>query len=137
MIAIEEVLGLEGRVRTPLDLVDLGAKGVLKKQVKHLGNVMCITSTTLAKLLAITPRTIQRQPEEKRFDRVVSERAINLAQLIVKGIELFKDKDEFCAWLQAPCLALGSRTPISLLTSSVGVGMVNDLLGRMEYGVFS
>ena len=134
---IENVLGLKNKVRTPLDLVKLGTKGVLKEQIKHLAEAMCVPSTVMAALLSINVRTIQRQPEGKHFDRNVSDRAIKLAQLTVRGIKVLGNREEFRAWLQAPCIALGNKTPISLLVSTVGVDMVDDVIGRIEYGVVS
>lgn len=136
-LAIEKVLGLREHIRTPLDLVDLGAKGVSKKQIIALSAAMCLSSAAIASLLAVNVRTIQRQPEEKPFDRNVSDRAIKLAQLTVRGINVFGSKEEFCKWLQAPCIALGDKTPMSILVSTVGVEMVDDIIGRIEYGIFS
>jgi putative toxin-antitoxin system antitoxin component (TIGR02293 family) len=136
-VDIQKILDLDSPVDSPLDLVELGSKGVLKRQIKRLADAMCITNTALAGLLAITPRTIQRYPESKPFDRTVSERAIKLAMLTSKGIRLFGDSKEFCAWLQSPCVALGNRTPLNLLASAIGLGLVEDVLGRIEYGVFS
>ena len=42
--------------------------------------------------LAVSPRTIQRQPKGKVFDKNVSERAIKLAQLTAHGINVFGAK---------------------------------------------
>lgn len=136
-IEIQDVLALDKPIASPLDLVELSAKGVYKRQVKRLAGVLCLNSATLAAMLAITPRTIQRQPEEKRFDRTVSERAVKLAMLAVRGIRVLGDQNEFCSWLQTPNVALGNRTPVSLLTSVIGMGMVEDVLGRIEHGVYA
>ncbi|OPY67321.1 MAG: hypothetical protein A4E57_02383 [Syntrophorhabdaceae bacterium PtaU1.Bin034] len=132
---IENILGLRSKIRTPLDLVDLGNKGISKKQIKSLAEAMCLSSNAIAPLLAINVRTIQRQPENKHFDRNVSERAIRLAQLTARGVDAFGTKESFCQWLQTPSLALGNRAPISLLASFAGIEMVDDEIGRMEYGV--
>ena len=39
-VSIESILGLKQKINTPLDLVELGNKGVLKSQIKHLGETM-------------------------------------------------------------------------------------------------
>jgi putative toxin-antitoxin system antitoxin component (TIGR02293 family) len=54
---------------------------------------------------------------------------------MAKGVELFKDKNNFLAWMQLPNVALGKRPPISLLNSRFGTEMVLDELGRIEHGV--
>jgi putative toxin-antitoxin system antitoxin component (TIGR02293 family) len=136
-VSVESVLGLDETIRNDLDLIEIGAKGVKKQQIRHLGEAMCLPNTALAPLLAINVRTIQRQPEGKPFDRRVSDRAIKLARLTARGIEIFGNGVEFCAWLQTPSMALGDKTPLSLLVSIVGVDLVDDLIGRIEYGVYS
>jgi len=136
-VRIENVLGLNERIKNPLDLVDLGAKGIFRKQLDKLSEAMCLPAGTLASLLTVSLRTIQRQPKEKPFDRNVADRAIKLAELTAKGINVFGSQKSFCSWLQTPCLALGNKTPISLLVSTIGMEMVFDVIGRIEYGVFS
>jgi uncharacterized protein (DUF2384 family) len=38
--------------------------------------------------------------------------------------------------MNAPCTALGERTPISLINTQIGIDMVIDELGRIEHGVY-
>jgi putative toxin-antitoxin system antitoxin component (TIGR02293 family) len=135
--SVNSVLGLDETIKSDLDLVEVGAKGVKKQQIRRLGEALCLPNTVLASLLAINVRTIQRQPEGKPFDRQVSDRAIKLAKVAVRGIEVFGDAAEFCAWLRAPSMVLGERTPLSLLESIVGIDLVDDVLGRIEHGVYS
>ena len=40
-------------------------------------------------------------------------------------------------WLSSPQRALGGSTPLSLARTEVGAGLVEDLIGRLEHGVFS
>ncbi len=136
-MTIENVLGLKEKIENPFDLIDLGAKGVSKSQINRLSGEMCLSMTTMANLLAVSPRTIQRQPEGKLFDKNVSERAIKLAQLTAHGINVFGAKGEFCTWLQTPVVALGNKTPVSILNSTMGVELVDDIIGRIEHGIFS
>lgn len=136
-VSVKSVLGLDETIRNDLDLVEAGAKGVKKAQIRRLGEAMCLSNTVLASLLAINVRTIQRQPEGKPFDRQVSDRAIKLAQLTARGTEIFGDAGDFCAWLHTPSIALGDKTPLSLLESIVGIDLVGDVLGRIEHGVYS
>ncbi|MFH0343200.1 MAG: antitoxin Xre/MbcA/ParS toxin-binding domain-containing protein [Chromatiales bacterium] len=39
--------------------------------------------------------------------------------------------------VSAPAMALDQRRPIELLSSPAGVEMVEQLLGRLEYGVYT
>ena len=40
-------------------------------------------------------------------------------------------------WLRTPQVGLGNRIPLELLRTESGLREVEDLLGRIEYGVFS
>jgi putative toxin-antitoxin system antitoxin component (TIGR02293 family) len=40
-------------------------------------------------------------------------------------------------WLTAPATALDQRRPIDRLASTSGVEMVEQLLGRLRYGVYT
>src|SRR5438067_1157876 len=40
-------------------------------------------------------------------------------------------------WLKRPAMALDQRRPIELLATPAGIRLVEDLLGRIEYGVYT
>ncbi len=40
-------------------------------------------------------------------------------------------------WLRQPQFALGGRVPLEMLHTEAGTREVEDLLGRIEYGVIS
>ena len=50
---------------------------------------------------------------------------------------MFEDSERAHRWLKEPQRGLGNRTPLSLLGTEAGAREVEDLLGRIEYGVFS
>jgi putative toxin-antitoxin system antitoxin component (TIGR02293 family) len=44
---------------------------------------------------------------------------------------------KFSRWLRRPLRLLDDRPPLALLDSPTGIQLIDDLLGRIEYGVFS
>jgi hypothetical protein len=56
---VKEVLGLKEKIRTPLDLVELGRKGVSKGAVSRLAKHLSIRLQKMAPLLSVNLRTIQ------------------------------------------------------------------------------
>ena len=66
-----------------------------------------------------------------------SDRAWRLSELLVKATELFGSRQEAERWFDTPAPALDRKKPIELMTSSVGARMVEQLLGRIEYGVYT
>jgi len=47
------------------------------------------------------------------------------------------DQEKAIAWLGTPNRALGGERPLELLDTDLGTRMVEDILGRIAYGVYS
>ena len=118
-------------------LIDLSNKGITKEALVRLTNYLSLSVRQMAELLPITERTIQRYTRRQRFNRVVSEQILQIAEVAVRGTEAFGDKHKFTSWMKTPSPALGNRTPTSLLSSRFGTEMVLNELGRIEHGVVS
>jgi putative toxin-antitoxin system antitoxin component (TIGR02293 family) len=129
----KKTLGRE--VRTRMDLIDLSRKGVSKEALLYLAKFMGLPVSQMAALLPVTERTIQRYAPKEHFDRVVSENILHLAEVAARGLEVFKNNDNFKTWIDQPSTALGGRSPKSLLASRFGIDMVLDELTRIEHGV--
>lgn len=138
---IAKILGgektLHRRVHHRLDLVELSDYGITKDALLNLTRYLSFSISQIAKLLPISERTIQRYARRRHFNRVVSEQILQIAEVAAKGIEVFKDKENFLSWMNQPNTALGNRKPLTLLSSRFGTEMVLDELGRIEHGVFS
>ena len=51
--------------------------------------------------------------------------------------QLFGSERAARAWLEAELPALGFRKPLTVMRERGGLAKVRDLLGRIEYGVYS
>ncbi|MEX2572899.1 MAG: antitoxin Xre/MbcA/ParS toxin-binding domain-containing protein [Balneolaceae bacterium] len=138
-MTIDEIFKEESSraVQTRMDLIDLARKGITKRSLRRLSEISSITVKELAELLPISLRQFQRYDEEKRMKRDVSEHVILIAEVFLKGMDIFDSPEELKLWLKSPLLSFGQRTPFGLLDTSYGVQMVMDELGRMEHGVYS
>ena len=138
---IEKVLGgekvLRMRIQRRQDLISLGHRGVTKDALLNLARFLSFPIDQIAELLPISERTIQRYTRGQHFNRAVSEQILQIAEVVAKGVEVFEDRDRFLTWMQQPNVALGNKTPVSLLSSRFGTQMVLDELGRIEHGVLS
>lgn len=128
---------LHGNITSRMDLIELSNKGVTKDVLLRLANYLSLSVRQIAQLLPVTERTIKRYTRRQRFNRVVSEQILQIAEVAARGSEVFGDKGKFLSWLQTPSPALGKRIPTSLLSSRFGTEMVLDELGRIEHGVIS
>ncbi|MHB1463889.1 MAG: type II RES/Xre toxin-antitoxin system antitoxin [Thermoleophilia bacterium] len=129
----EEVLGR--KIKSINDFIELGRQGIKKSAVRHLAASMSLTWRDMAKLLPITERTLQRYQMQKLMNQIVSEQALQLAEVVAIGIDVFEDRGNFLTWLSMPSTALGGRKPIGLLSSRFGIELVVDELGRIAHGI--
>lgn len=96
--------------------------------------------SALGPAIGISERTFQRwkkHPPNQRLSPEVSGRLWKFAEILGRATEVFGTRDEAERWLQLPAMALDRRRPIDLLSSPAGVEMVEDLLTRLKYDVYT
>lgn len=90
------------------------------------------------KVVQIPPRTLARRKAQKRLTPAESERLLRLSIVFEKAVDLFDDNaDAARCWLQHPARALGGITPLVATATEIGAREVEDLIGRLNHGVFS
>jgi putative toxin-antitoxin system antitoxin component (TIGR02293 family) len=97
-----------------------------------------LPTEALASLVQIPRRTLARRREEDRLTAEESDRLLRASRLFGKAIALFEgDADAARGWFSTPAPALARRTPLDVAATEVGAREVENLLGRLEHGVFS
>ncbi len=135
---VGQILGLKAKtIRTPLDLVKLGGKGLSKGAVSRLAKHLSIGLQEMAPLLSVNMRTIQRYSAEKIFSRTISEKILKIALVVSRGEAVFGDSEQFKTWIKEPNRAMAGQRPLDLLVSDFGIDMILDQLGRIEHGIIS
>lgn len=117
------------------DLVALIRAGLTKKALDRMVEAYDITTIDMARILHVSDRTMRRYETESVLDPEQSERLIELAKLLAHGISVFGSGIRFRRWLNGEVYSLGGQRPIDLLDTSIGIGLVEDVLGKMEYGI--
>lgn len=57
--------------------------------------------------------------------------------ITVRAIDVLGDYDKASRWLRQPNRALGGEAPAAILVSEEGARQVDEILGRIELGVYS
>jgi len=96
-----------------------------------------ISEKALAKTLNIAISTLARRKNTGRMTFEESERIFRVARLYDRAIEVFGDKKMGRKWLKEPAWALGDVPPLEFAETELGAQEVDDLLGRIEHGVFT
>jgi putative toxin-antitoxin system antitoxin component (TIGR02293 family) len=59
-----------------------------------------------------------------------------LVSVTARAIEVLGTREKALRWLRIPIRSLGDRTPLSQLETPDGITRVEDVLGRIEHGVW-
>ena len=140
--AIAEALGgrkvLGKTVRKRDDLTQLVRAGLPAVSVTALAERLHLGNSILGQKLGIPPRTLTRRlSRASRLTPAESDRTVRMARVFAAAVEMIGDQEKAIAWLAAPNRALGGDRPLDLLGTDLGAHMVEDVLGRIAYGVYS
>jgi putative toxin-antitoxin system antitoxin component (TIGR02293 family) len=119
-------------------VIEQSQQGVSTQKVDQLANLLGISLKEMSVLLQIAERTLHRFRREGRLDRLASERLLLLENLAAHGLAVFDNRaDALANWLRYPLRELKNQAPLQLLNTISGFGLVDDVLTRIEYGVYS
>lgn len=113
-------------------------QGFSYKAFEQLQRSFGLSADELAELVQITKRTLARRREAGRLTSEESDRLLRMSRLLGQAVTLFEgDLDAARQWLSSPAAALGNRAPQAVAASEIGAREVENLIGRLEHGVFS
>ncbi len=96
------------------------------------------TNEELARLIQIPPRTYARRVAAKgRLKIPEGERAVRLMRLFDLAKRVFGTDENTRGWFNARIPALGGKSPIDYAQTEPGAREVENVIGRIEHGVFS
>jgi putative toxin-antitoxin system antitoxin component (TIGR02293 family) len=89
----------------------------------------------VAEALAIPERTLHRLKHATTVPAVIADKVARVHDVLDRTAEVLGSRQAGRAWLTRPNPALGGKTPLSLLDTSLGWAEVKQILGRIEHGV--
>ena len=121
----------------PFQYISKARKGLTKANLLTLKKNISLDLDTLANLLDINPRTIQRRANDEPFKTSTSEKMLAIANLYTFGFDIFDSRSTFINWMNSPITALNNEKPIAFLDTFYGINEVKNIIGRLAYGVYS
>ena len=104
----------------------------------RLHHVSGLPISSIADLLQIPQRTLMRRKAEGRLTSEESERLLRVSGIFEKAASLFEgDAHAARHWLTTPSRELAGQSPLEFARTEIGSRDVEDLIGRLEYGVFA
>jgi putative toxin-antitoxin system antitoxin component (TIGR02293 family) len=111
-------------------------EGFSFQALERLRRALGLPMSRFAALIRIPPRTLARRKESKRLQPDESDRLLRLSRIVGLALQLFEGGlEEARGWLLTPHPALGDEVPLHYATSEVGAREVENLIGRLEYGI--
>jgi putative toxin-antitoxin system antitoxin component (TIGR02293 family) len=97
-----------------------------------------LRQSEISEKIGIPQRTLTRRiTQHAKLTPAESDRTVRLAQVYANAAETLGSGDKAAAWLKTPNRALRGGRPLDQLDTDPGVREVEDLLGRIAYGVYS
>ncbi|WP_128545676.1 type II RES/Xre toxin-antitoxin system antitoxin [Larkinella soli] len=123
-------------VYAPYTVIDKARQGVLRSEADQVAALAGLTDLEMARILNMSDRNLHRLKPQERLSRDASERLLLLTNLLRHGLDVFDDDAETLAdWLRSSIRELNSQSPLQLLDTTTGFGLVDDVLGRIEHGI--
>jgi putative toxin-antitoxin system antitoxin component (TIGR02293 family) len=123
--------------RTP-ELIQQVRKGLPFRALRTFSTETGFAPSKIAEAIGIPERTLARRRNAGRLAPDESERLLRISTVFEKAVTLFEgDVDAALNWLSAPSRALADNTPWEYARFEPGARDVEDLIGRMEHGVFT
>jgi len=122
---------------TPSQLIESIQNGLPIRELDDLQASLEVEIGKLASLLGISKATLHRRKAQGRLDPAESERVLRFARLMGKAITVLGGIERARQWLNSPQFGLGGAVPLDYADTEPGAREVENLLGRIEFGVYS
>jgi putative toxin-antitoxin system antitoxin component (TIGR02293 family) len=122
----------------PAELIQQVERGFSFKTLQTFESRSGLALSRLAATIGIPERTLARRKVSRRLTPEESERLLRISAIFEDAVDLFEgDAAAALNWLTTPRKALGDRSPLAYARTETGAREVENLIGRLEHGIFS
>jgi len=122
---------------TPMEKMEKLKSGLTKRDLEKLKLRTKLDYDKLSKALSVTRATLIKKKAQQQYSPTLSERIMSLADIYSYGYEVFEDEAKFNQWMFTPNRALGGKSPYDVVDNQFGREEVKNIIGRIDYGVYS
>lgn len=140
---ISEALGgrkvLGKSIKTTFEFADIIKQGLPAGSVFFLQKQLNLGDKEYSATLGVSDKWLGRYRKEshKHLSTNMGDRLYRIARIFKLAEEVFEKKSAVNRWLHRPQTGLNERVPLDLLQTEVGTKEVEELLYRIEYGIYS
>ena len=118
-----------------LNVITQVRKGLPVDLVDRASQALGLSVSELAKLGVLAPRTVAHSRKSGRLSPTQSDRVTRFLRVFQRTKRTFGTHEKARSWLLRPTHALDGHRPIDLFDTDEGVRLVENLLGRIDYGI--
>jgi putative toxin-antitoxin system antitoxin component (TIGR02293 family) len=126
-----------GPVRSTEDLKQWIREGFPFASLESAMTQFGLKREEVSRALDLPSRTLARRKQDRRLSPGESDRLYRVVRIAVQASEVLGGREQAERWLHTPNRALSGQMPLELLDTDLGSRQVEEVLGRIEHGVFS
>jgi putative toxin-antitoxin system antitoxin component (TIGR02293 family) len=119
------------------ELVRRIQKGLPFSELQALRKQLDLPLDDLASKLSISRATLHRRKSGGRLSPDESDKVVRFSRLLEHAASVFGNVEKGRAWLKFPQYGLGGAVPLDYAKTEIGAREVDNLLGRIDYDVYS
>lgn len=109
--------------------------GLKYRELEALQQQLGLPLEKLSATLGISRATLHRRKIAGRLAPDESDRVVRFERLVEKAARVFGNRESARQWLNYPQYGLGGAIPLEYARSEAGAREVEQLLGRIEWGI--
>ncbi len=119
-------------------LAEMVREGLPAEALFQLAKRLALRQGEISAKIGIPQRTLTRRMQRHaKLTAAESDRTVRMAQVYANAVDTLGSEDKATQWLKTPNRALRGARPLDQLDTDPGVREVEDVLGRIAYGVYS
>ena len=134
--AFTDLLGVP-EVETPAERIHQLRQGLAYEAVESLQEKLGLSADELARSVAISTRTLARRKEEGRLKLDESDRVARIARVLQHAVKVLGTTEKAAAWMKRSHPTLDGMRPLEVFDTDLGAQLVEEVLTRIEYGIYS
>jgi putative toxin-antitoxin system antitoxin component (TIGR02293 family) len=112
-------------------------EGLSTEVLKTVAANLEMSDRQLARVLKIPDRTLDRRLKHGVLSPEESDRLARVAKILQRAHEVFGNAEKARGWMNTRLAAFEGETPLQRADTSLGASQVEDVLGRIDYGVYT
>ena len=114
-----------------------------RAMLRLVSDLHVLTTPALLVVMGMSPRNFQRRKKAVQRNPAASltvdegSRLWKFTEILAQATQTLGSQEAAEKWLNSPQVGLNDRRPVDLLTTAPGAGLVEELLIRLEYGVYT